>query len=89
MKKLAALKLLQAQVDEMRSQLRISAPNEVVYFAPLKGSSEESVVIEADGFGGAELSIVEGNFPIDFVARVQKKFRSETRAVAAAEKLVN
>jgi hypothetical protein len=47
------------------------------------------VVVEADGFGGARLSVVQGNFPIDFVARVQKDFRTEARAVFAAEKLIN
>ena len=87
MTKLAKLKVLQAQIDELRQQLRISSPKEIVFLGPMKFGNE-SVVIEADGFGGAHLSIVEGNYPIDFVLRVEKAYRSEARAVAAAQRLV-
>jgi hypothetical protein len=50
---------------------------------------DEEVVVEADGFGGATLSVVEGNYPIDFLCLRETRFRTERAAIQAAEGLVN
>lgn len=86
--KQARLKQLQTEVDAIRGELGISPPKSVVYLSPLNVTDDKSVVVEADGFGGATVSLVEGNYPIDFVSHYEKEFASEDAAVEAAEKVV-
>ena len=86
--KLKRLKELQSEADGIRAELGISPPRAVLYYAPLLALDDEMVVVEADGFGGATTSIVEGNYPIDFVARFEKRFETEEAAIDAATKLV-
>lgn len=76
----ARLKELQAEIDCIRGRLGINAPHTVLYLASLDPCGEEFVVVEADGFGGATTSIVEGNYPIDYLSRHAKKFDSEQAA---------
>ena len=52
---------------------------------PLSLSSDGMVIVEADGFGGATISVVEGNYPIDYITKVEKFFPSQKDAEAAAE----
>lgn len=85
---LARLKSLQAEIDALRKELGISAPGEVLYSSPLRALEDEEVVVEADGFGGATTSIVEGNYPIDFFTEFEKHFSSEGKAITAADDLV-
>ena len=86
--KLQKLGDLQKEADAIREDLGISAPKAVVYMSSLSAVGDEVVVVEADGFGGAKTSIVEGNYPIDFVIHYEKRFSTEAEAVDAAEKLV-
>lgn len=86
--KLQRLGTLQKEADAIREELAISAPKAVVYMASFSVVDDEVVVVEADGFGGAQASIVEGNYPIDFVVQYEKQFSSEAEAVDAAEELV-
>ena len=83
----AKLRQLQPRLDRMRNKLKISAPNAVLYQAFLD-NSEEQIVVEADGFGGATVSIVEGNYPLEFFVKNSKKFRREQAAVNTAMKIV-
>ena len=86
--KYAKLKELQTELDAIRRELGISAPGSVLYLSPLNATDDKSVVVEADGLGGATVSVVEGNYPIDFFAHHEKEFASEDAALDAAEKIV-
>jgi len=73
----ARLKQLELESRNIRQRLGISSPNTVIYQAFLNAADNEKVVVEADGFGGATLSIVDGNYPIDFLCLRETKFSSE------------
>jgi hypothetical protein len=79
------LKSLQAEIDRIRAKLGISAPGDVLYRASLNVCEDDEIVVEADGFGGATTSIVEGNFPMDYRTHYAKKFTTEEAALNAAE----
>ena len=85
--KLAELKNLQTQIDAIRRELGISQPGTVTFFASGRPGCDDDVVVLADGFGGATTSIVEGNYPVDFVTKFERIFPSEEDAEAAAEEL--
>jgi hypothetical protein len=82
--KLAQLKYLQAQADAVRQELGISQPGKVTFLASCGTLADDAVVVEADGFGGARASIVEGHYPIDYVTKFERSFQSEAEAEAAA-----
>ena len=86
---LIRLKRLQAESEGIRRRLRISPPNSIVFRAPIDPVDEEEVVVEADGSGGATLSVVEGNYPIDFLCLRETRFLTERAAIQAAEGLIN
>jgi len=85
---IATIKRLQARLDRLREERRVSSPSALLYQAFLDSADEEEVVVEADGFGGATTSVVEGNYPIDYNVKKTKKFRTEQAAIEAAEQLV-
>jgi hypothetical protein len=76
---------LQAQLDSLRKRLRISERGQVLYRFDASYCDEEIVLVEADGFGGAVLRVVEGNYPMDYLTREEQAFQTENEAVAAAE----
>jgi hypothetical protein len=76
---------LQAQLDLIRTRLDVSAPGYVLYRADLSYGDDEFVVVEADGFGGASLRVVEGNYPVDFFTRQEMAFSTEAEAVKNAD----
>ena len=86
---LARLKQLESESAMIRQRLRISIPNTVIFRASVDPIEGEDVVVEADGFGGATLSIVEGNYPIDFLSLRETRFATESAAIQAAEGLIN
>lgn len=79
------LKRLQVEIDQIRARLGIDAPGAVLYRTSLDVCGDDEIVVEADGFGGATTSIVEGNFPMDYLTRHSKKFDTEEAAILAAE----
>jgi hypothetical protein len=85
----ARLRKLQIEIDAIRGELGISPPKSVLYLSSLNVTDDKSVVVEADGFGSATVSVVEGNYPIDFVSHYEKEFASENAAVEAAQKVVD
>ena len=85
---IARLIRLQAQVGRIQEKLGINAPKAVLYLAPVGEWDDRQVVVESDGFGGATTSIVEGNYPIDYLSHYAKKFDTEETAVEAAEAIV-
>ena len=85
--KLAELRSLQARADAIRQELRFNSPGKVTCLAPLDVSGDDAVVVEADGLGGATTSVVEGNYPVDYVIKFERFFVSESEAERAAEEL--
>lgn len=75
---------LQNQLDEMRQRLNVSAAGVVLFRADLSYGDDEVVLVEADGLGGAVLRVVEGNYPVDYNTREERKFSTEAEAVSAA-----
>jgi hypothetical protein len=86
---LARLKHLHAESERIRKRLHISSPNSVIFRAAINPVDDEEVVVEADGLGGAKLSVIEGNFPIDFLSLRETGFATEAEAIMAAEQIVN
>ena len=85
---LTELRNLQAKCDAIRQELEWSSPGKVTYLATIDMSPDDMVVVEADGFGGATTSVVEGNYPLDYIIKFEKFFPSEIEAESAAEQLV-
>jgi hypothetical protein len=85
--KLAELRSLQARIDAIRKELEFAPPGKVIYWAPLGICADDTVVVEADGFGGATTSVVEGNYPVDYLAKFEKFFPRESEALSAAEEI--
>lgn len=82
---LEKLKELQSEIDELRNRLGVSSPGTILYQS--RNSDDTSVLVEADGFGGAKTLIVEGNYPIDYFTRFEKSFQCERKAEKKAEDL--
>ncbi len=78
---------LQSQLDELRQRLKISERGKILFRADLSYGEDEVVLIEADGFGGGVLRIVEGNYPIDYLTREERAFSTEAEAASAADAL--
>jgi hypothetical protein len=83
----ARLRELEAKSAAIRRRLQISPPNIVIYKADFNAIDDEMIVVEADGLGGAVLKVAEGNYPIDFLCLLEKRFRTEAAAIKAAEQL--
>lgn len=86
---LAKLKQLDAESAMIRQRIGVSSPNTVLFRASVDPFEDEDVVIEADGFGGAKLSVVAGNYPIDFLSLRETKFATERDAIEEAERLID
>ncbi len=82
--KLDELRSLQSKADALRKELGISGPGEVTFLAEC-GRNDDIVVVVADGLGGARTSVVEGNYPVDYVTKFERFFPSEREAEAVAE----
>src|ERR1044072_2220373 len=81
------LRELEQESKTLRKTLGISRPDEVIFQASQDDWSDDEVIVEADGFGGATLLIVEGNYPIDYLVKSRREFTSEEQACEAATQL--
>lgn len=88
-KRLADLRKLQTRADAIRKELAISPAGAVLYQSWMNGADDEMVIVEADGFGHATMRVVEGNYPLDYLAISEKMFQSEQDAQDAADAIVN
>jgi hypothetical protein len=88
-RQLRKLAKLERESQKIREDLKISRPNEVLYCAPQSRWSDNDIVVEAEGQGGARLLIVEENYPIDYLIKSERLFASEDNACEAAHKLTN
>jgi hypothetical protein len=59
----------------------------VTFLAHPDVADDSLLIVEADGFGGATTSIVEGNYPVDYITKFEKAFPTEREAEAAAERV--
>ena len=80
---------LQSQLDELRKRLKIGERGRILFRADLSYGDDEVVLVEADGFGGGVLRIVEGNYPVDFLTREERGFSTEAEAVSKAAALLH
>jgi hypothetical protein len=87
--KLAELRSFQTKADALRQELSISAPGEIIYKASLDVTSDDAVLVEADGLGGATTSLVAGDYPVDYTTKFEKFFVTEREAEAAAEEIAS
>jgi len=87
--KLAELRGLQAKADAIRKELGFNITGKVIFLEPLDVCSDAEVVVEADGFGGAKTTVVEGHYPIDYVNKFERYFASESEAEGAADDLAS
>ena len=76
---------LQQQLDSLRQRLGISERGQILHRFDASYCDEEIILVEADGFGGAVLRVVEGNYPIDFLTREEQSFGTEAEAMDAAK----
>lgn len=79
------LMCLTEEAGALRKELGVSAPNALLYRKRRSVLEQPVVVVEADGVGGAWTSIVEGDYPFDYLALYEKHFRREAEAVRAAK----
>jgi len=84
---LQKLRKLEHESRRIRNRLGIPNPGELLFQVPQSRWSDNDIVVEADGIGGAKLLVVEGNYPIDYSIKSERKFRSEDAACETAEKL--
>jgi len=54
-----------------------------IYLLDVDAIRDRRLVLEADGFGGAYAMLIEGNYPVDYVAHMEKHFQSEKEAINA------
>jgi hypothetical protein len=76
------IRRLEHRLKRLRQRLKISDRNAVI--ALYDGDVDERIVVEADGLGGARVVRAEGNYPIDYSARDERRFRNEETAGRAA-----
>jgi hypothetical protein len=86
--KIKDLRTLQARADAIRKDLDFSRPGVILYQSWLNAVDGEMVVVEADGFGHATTSVVEGDYPFDYLTTFAKTFETEEDAENAAQAIV-
>ncbi len=83
------IEVLETQLAAIRTRLDISPPRTVLFQEGLSYADTEIVIVEADGFGGALLLVVDGNYPLDFVVSRQRDFSTESEALEFADELLS
>lgn len=77
------LKALDDAARELRQELELDQPGEVVW----SGETYESqIIVEADGYGAATVREVEGNYPVDFYVRREQTCNTVDKACKIAAK---
>jgi hypothetical protein len=67
----------------------MSYRGEILFDACYSVWPDEKLIVEADGKGGANLMIVEGNYPIDYFIKQYRCFSSEDAACDAADEMID
>ena len=76
---------LQGQLDDLRKRFGVSDRGQILQRFDASYCDEEIILVEADGYGGAIMRVVEGNYPVDFYTREEQAFPTEAEAVRVAE----
>ncbi len=76
------IRRLERRLKGLRQRLKISDRNAVI--ALYDGDVDERIAVEADGLGGARVVRAEGNYPIDYSSRDERRFQNEETAGRAA-----
>ncbi len=79
---------LDKRANRLRSKLGFSLPNALLLRARLPLPVSRTIVVEADGVGGAWVSMVEGNYPLDYQLYYERYFDTESEALHVATKVV-
>jgi hypothetical protein len=87
--RITRLRELQQEADSIRTELGVSPPGRILYLAAPNVLSNEIIVVEADGFGGATTRVAEGHFPVDYYAKYERVLETERAAEEAAEQIVD
>lgn len=74
------LKALTVQAKEIRKMLGFSEPGEVIFQSDMFSDGYDYLYVTADGFGGALVEHVNGNFPIDYTCKHKRQFNTEEEA---------
>lgn len=88
MPQLKKLHRLKKRAERIRRNQGFSKMGEVLYRAHESQWSDNEIIVEADGLGGATLLLIEGNYPLDYLIHSEKCFASESEACDAADDLV-
>jgi hypothetical protein len=83
--KIALLQRLQVEVDALDKDLGINPRGTVLYLAHLNLTGHDVLIVEADGCGGGTTSVVQGNYPVDYMTKLDKHFLTEEEAISAAD----
>lgn len=78
------IEALEDKLYELRESMCISRKDEILaqYIMP---GDENLMLVCADGFGGASLEIVEGNYPVDYYTHHYHNFPNEADACSALD----
>ncbi len=85
--KMARLRALGRESEQLRSELGFSPAGELLFSSPTDMTPDGKVVVVADGIGGAVMNVVAGNYPLDFREVSVSRFGSESSAVRRAGRL--
>lgn len=80
------LKAIDEKARMLRKELGFSDPGQVLFVADI--DFNDRIVVEADGYGGASILQVQGNWPVEFFKLREKRFSTEREAEEAADSCV-
>jgi len=76
---LERLHVIDEEAKKLRESLKISGVGENIWHSDTMDDDEW--IVEADGYGKATFSIVEGNYPNDYLTKFHLEFSSEGNAL--------
>jgi len=76
---------LQKRLDELRKNLGVQPPGALIFSAYQSPEDDERVIVEADGYGGATLRVVVGDYPSDYTTQFEQNYATESSALECAE----
>lgn len=80
---------LQRRIDALRKDLHIAAKDECLWRRSLNSCDDDEIIVVADGLGGAMVSQVDGNWPVDCMCANCRVFVDEHDACEFAESITD
>ncbi len=81
------LRALDREAGALREKLRLNYRGEVVFMADIYVADSDRAVVVADGYGKATVSVIDGNYPVDYLTKHSKACDSVRDACVIAEAL--